>query len=144
MKYFQSICEIENHLLEVIKELQNKSKKYEHLEELYNENNIDEIQKELLAIKYLKNLQFGLGYHEKENLIKPEVDVINNCLNRHLFYIEKIFGVKQDNLKEKNHKFPTIVKRYKACKYYLFEFTKKIWYEKLPYEILSYNNKYKK
>lgn len=144
MKYFQSICRMKDHFQEAINDLQRKNGRFEQVKELYNENNIDELEEELLALKYLRSLQFGLAHHEKENLIKPTVDVMNRCLNRYLQYIEKVFGVKQNTLKEKRERFPFTVKEYQACKHYLFQFTKRIWYEKLPEEILTFENKYGK
>lgn len=139
VKYFQALADIRNHYDEILRCFRNSQFALMLLESW----GIDPSEKELIleereALRYLIGCQLML-VHDK-NAKKPTIEVVNRCLNRHLVFLEKIHNCHVYNVNKHRSKF--IQKQYKACRHYLFKFSLPAWYEKLPAEILTFENKY--
>lgn len=104
-----------------------------------DKNNILE---EIDAISYLISCQTMIARRNDQNDVKPSIEVANRAFNR---VIEQLSSThrQEDNGKPV---FRTNVaqKEYDACKHYLFQFSLPAWYEKLPSEVLTFNNKWGK
>jgi hypothetical protein len=138
MKYFQALADIKRHYDDI---LQNFEIPYGHfLLETWgiNPNEKDPLIEERDALRYLLACQ-GMMAHD-ENAKKPEILVINRCLERHLGFLEKVHKCHAYNVNQ--HRLKIIRKQYKACRHYLFKFTLPAWVKGLPDEVLSFKNKY--
>ena len=139
MKYFQSLADIERHYDDILVNIEKP--KYGH--PLLETWNIDPSEKLVLieereALRYLLACQNMMA--RGENAKKPEIEVVNRCLTRHLAFLEHIHGVHAYNVNQ--HRLKTVTKQYKACRHYLFKFSLPAWVRKMPEEVLSFENKY--
>jgi len=140
VKYFQIIAHIESHYEEILRNF-NKDLKYGMmLLETWDirEEDKEEIMEEKEVLRYLVACQIGLS--RKENVKKPSIEIVNRCFNRHLTFLEKIHKCHAYNVNK--YENPLVRKEYKACRHYLFQFSLPAWYEKMPEEIISFENKY--
>lgn len=140
MKYFQALARIENRYDDI---LQNFELPYGHI--LLESWGIDPSKKDQLieereALRYLVACQTMMAYDEYGNAKKPEIPVINRCLERYLRFLEKVHKCHAYNVNQ--HRLKIIRKEYKACRHYLFKFTLPAWVKALPDEILTFKNKY--
>jgi hypothetical protein len=139
MKYFQAIADIQNHYDEILRQCDNLKWGKELLGtwgiSLTDKENIIEERK---VLRYLIGCQHMLvrGMNAK----KPSLNVVQRCFERHLSYLERIHDCHAYNVN--NHSSKIIQKEYKACRHYLFKFSLTAWYDKLPNEILTFENKY--
>jgi hypothetical protein len=139
MKYFQPIAAIKNHYDDMVSHFDNPKWGHGVLESwgiALTEK--DEIAEEREVLRYLIGCQLDLV--RDDNAKKPRVDLVNRCLNRHLVFLEKIHKCHAYNVNK--HTSRLIQKEYKACRHYLFKFSLPIWVEKLPNDILTFENKY--
>lgn len=139
MKYFQGLADIRNHYDEILKHYDNPKWGTDMLVSWgINVSEKELIKEEREVLRYLigcqRNLVFG------ENSKKPRLDVVQRCFNRHLDFLDKIHGCRADNANK--HRNELVRKQYKTCRHYLFQFSLPAWYEKLPIEILTFENKY--
>lgn len=140
IKYLQGVADIYHHYKDILRYAQGNGK-YDHLLlETWNIElkDMELIREEYEFLRYLLGVQLGI-IHE-ESAIKPSIEIVNRCLNRHLSFIKEIYRY-DDNTKEKAN--PIVVREYKACKHYLFQFSLNGWYKRLPDKILSYEEKYR-
>lgn len=140
MKYFQSIADIKNHYDEIIERIESND---EFSEMLLDTWEISQNEKKILleereALRYLIGCQTSLV--KISNAQKPSIEAANRCFNRQLRFLEKIHDCHAYNVNKHPNKI--IQKKYKACRHYLFQFSLKAWYKKLPKEILTFENKY--
>lgn len=139
MKYFQALADIRNHYDDVLKHMDEPKFGHFFLESWeIDAKEKEKIIEEKEALRYLTSCHLMLA--GDENAKKPTVEVVNRCLNRHMKYLEKIHKCDQKTVKTHPSKF--IQKEYKACKHYLFQFSLPAWYEKMPNEVLTFENKY--
>lgn len=145
MKYFQGIADIKNHYEDIIRN-------FESISELEVENyasrlldswgiNLDEkelILEEIEVLSYLLACQLNIA--TKINAVKPSIELVNRCFKRHLKFLEEIHNCHQWNVNK--HRSKLIIREYNTCTHYLFKFTQKGWVDKLPNEILTFENKY--
>jgi len=141
MKYFQSIATIQAHYKDILRAYDDETYGKVLLETWgISWNEKEAIKEELDVLEYLISCQHGLALWRSEDSIKPTVELVNRCFNRHLDFLERIHGCHQTNVNRQGN--PSIVKQYKACRHYLFQFSLPAWLEKLPDEILTFENKY--
>lgn len=138
MKYFQAIADIERHYDDILDSFARLNGLL-----LLETWGIDPSEKEQLieereALRYLIACQLMMA--RGENAKKPEITVINRCLERQLGFLEAVHGCHAYNVNK--HRLKTIQKQYKACRHYLFKFTLPAWVKKMPDEILTFENKY--
>lgn len=140
MKYFQGIADIKNHYDDILRQFGNE--KYGHgLLETWNIglDEKEDILEEREMLRYLVGCETMI-VHE-ENAKKPTIEIVNRCFHRHLEFLKEIFYIYEQNVNQYNDKL--IQREYKTCRHYLFQFSLPAWYEKLPDEILTFQNKYK-
>lgn len=138
MKYFQALADIQRHFDDI---LENFEKPYGNI--LLETWGIDPSEKEQLieereALRYLVACQLMMAHDE--NAKKPEIPVVNRCLERHLRFLETVHKCHAYNVNK--HRLKTIRKQYKACRHYLFKFSLPAWVKNLPDEVLTFENKY--
>lgn len=139
LKYFQTLADIRNHYNDVLRNFDNPAWGHGLLESWGIElNEKPQLEEEMEALRYLVGLQTMLV--SVSNAKKPSKEVVRRCLNRHLAFLDKIHHCNASNVN--NHKSKLIQTEYKACRHYLFQFSLMAWYEKLPNEILTFENKY--
>jgi hypothetical protein len=95
------------------------------------------LREEEKAIYYLSRLRTEVAI---KTIYKPPTEVVLRALNRQLLFLDKIYKVTEKTYKDKS-KNKIAIKRYKACKYYLFKFTLKAWVDSLPEYIEGLKNK---
>ncbi|PGP14587.1 hypothetical protein COA01_29985 [Bacillus cereus] len=139
LKYFQAIADIQNRYDEILNHFDNEKWGHDLLLtwgiELSEKENIIE---EREVLRYLIGCRHMFVH--KTNVTKPSLHVVQRCFHRYLSFLEKVHRCHAYNV---NHHSSIIVrKKYKACRYYLFKFSLPAWYEKLPNEILTFENKY--
>lgn len=143
IKYLQPIFEIERHYDDIIRNIDRP--KYGHLLlETWEIDSQDEtVRKEIIeekeALRYLLACQ-GMIARGDKNAKKPDIAVMNRCLERHLRFLETIHDCHAYNVNK--HRLSNVSKQYKACRHYLFKFSLPAWYEKMPEEVLTFDNKY--
>lgn len=141
MKYFQAIADIENHYQDILRYMDNEGHGHMLLETWgIGVSEKEQIIEEKEMLRYLIGCQLDLV--RESNAKKPSIDVVNRCLKRQLAFLESVHNCHAYNVNK--HRLPTVRKKYKACRHYLFKFTQKAWVEKLPNEILTFENKYGK
>ncbi|WPS85642.1 hypothetical protein SMD22_00860 (plasmid) [Brevibacillus halotolerans] len=144
MKYFQSIAEILNHYDEILQRFDKIPWGHMLLDTWgikVTEKEREKLIEEREVLRYLIGCELMLVNDENgENAKKPSLHVVQRCFQRHLDFLEKIHRCHAYNV----NKHPNVKtrKEYKACRYYLFKFSLSAWYEKLPNEILTFQNKY--
>lgn len=139
MKYFQAIADIRNHYDDILPKFKNQNYGHVFLESWGIEpSEEDLIIEEREVLRYLIGCQLSL-VHET-NSKKPSINTVQRCFNRQLNYLEKVHKCHAYNVNE--HPSKLIQKQYKACRHYLFKFSLPAWYENLPDEILTFENKY--
>lgn len=139
MKYFQAIADIRNHYDDMCHYFDNEQWGYQLLETWeVSPTEKDAIMEEREVLRYLIGCQHMLV--SDENAKKPTLDMVQRCFYRHLSFLEKIHHCHAYNVNKHSSKF--IQKEYKACRHYLFQFSLPAWYEKLPDEILTFENKH--
>ncbi|AJD93516.1 hypothetical protein JMA_41990 (plasmid) [Jeotgalibacillus malaysiensis] len=140
MKYFQSIAQMEKHYVEILSQFDEKRKHGLSLLESWNifPKDKEDIIEEREALRYLVGCQIGVV--REQNAVKPKVEVIERCLTRHIYFLESTFGLTDENV----NKSTDIIskKEFKACRHYLFKLSLPAWYEALPAEILTFENKH--
>lgn len=141
MKYFQAIGRIIDHYDDILREWDRS--KYGHLLLETWGIEITSKEKELIieereVLRYLMGCQLSLV--RDTNSKKPKLEIAKRCFNRHLTFLEKIHSCHAYNVNK--YKSKLVQKEYKACKHYLFKFSLPAWYEKLPEEILTFENQY--
>lgn len=141
MKYLQGITDIESHYDDILYNIDNPSPISGYL--LLETWDIDYKDKELFieereVLRYLIGCQLGIVHDN--NALKPSHEVVHRCFERQLAYLEKIHKIHAYNVNK--HKNKIARRKYKACRHYLFKFSLQAWYEKLPNEILTFENKY--
>jgi len=100
---------------------------------------IQEFKEDRNVLRYILCCQWGLS-HYAEDIYKPDVEIVNRCLNRYISYLEKLFEINDYNVNK--HRMKNVAKQYKACRHYLFKFSQGIWYHKLPDMIPCFATKY--
>lgn len=140
MKYFQGIADILNHYNTMMDNFQENRKYGLELLETWNvyPEDKDDIFEEREALRYL--LGCRLGMVREKNAQKPSLEVVERCFQRHVAFMKEIHGVDDYNVNK--HDDPLVKKEFKTCRHYLFKFSLPAWYEKLPEEILTFENKY--
>lgn len=138
MKYLQALADIERHYDDILQYFE-----IPYGEVLLKTWDIDPSEKEQLieereAVRYLLACQIMMAY--EENAKKPEIPVVNRCLERHLGFLEKVYNCHAYNVNQ--HRLKIIRKQYKACRHYLFQFSLPAWYKRMPEEVLMFENKY--
>lgn len=138
MKYFESIAQIHKHYGEIVVQFDKK-----HGLSLLESWGIfpkdkEDIIEEKEALRYLVGCQTGLV--REENAKKPDVKVVERCLIRHIDFLESTFGLTDANVNKSTDILSK--KEFKACRHYLFKFSLPAWYDALPDEILTFENKY--
>jgi hypothetical protein len=141
MKYFQSIGSIKDHYDNIFRLGFDDDKYGKYTLDNWN---IDATEKDLILeerelLRYLLGCQLTLVH--VSNVKKPSLEAVNRCFNRHLYFLEKFDDINAYNVNK--HPSKNIQKEYKACRHYLFKFSLPAWYDKLPDEILTFENKYK-
>lgn len=139
MKFFQGIADIKRHYDDMITHFDNT--KYGHM--LLGTWNVKvedkkEIEEEREALRYLLGCQLMLVHDE--NATKPSISVMNRCFHRHLGFLSDIHRCTSETYKKSN---PLVRKEFETCQHYLVQFSVPSWYNKLPNEILTFENKYK-
>lgn len=139
MKYFQSLASIRDHYDDILRNFQSETYG-KRLLETWNISweERESIQEEKEVLSYLIGCQLSIVHNQ--NVKKPTIEIAKRCFNRHLDFLEQIHGCHQTNVNRQGN--PSIVKQYKACRHYLFQFSLPAWLEKLPDEILTFENKY--
>jgi hypothetical protein len=139
VKYFQPLADIRKHYDDILRNFDNP--KWGHL--LLETWGIKLMDKEDL-VEEREVLRYLVGCNrmlvQDHNAKKPTLDAAERCFNRHLVYLEEIHSCHAYNVNK--HSSILIQKEYKACRHYLFQFSLNTWYEKLPNEILTFENKY--
>ncbi|PLS19478.1 hypothetical protein CVD28_03415 [Bacillus sp. M6-12] len=144
MKYFQAIADIERHYEDILYNIDNPSPISGHL--LLETWDIDPKDKELLTeekevLRYLIGCQLSIV--RDTNAKKPSLDVVKRCFERQLHFLEKIHKCHAYNVNKLSYAHAKLIqKQYKACRHYLFKFSLPAWYEKMPNEILTFENKH--
>jgi len=139
MKFFQAIADIKRHYDTILENFDNP--RFGHSLLASWGINLDEkhlIIEEHEALRYLVGCQINMV--RDTNAKKPSIDVMNRCLERHLRFLETIHKCHAFNVNK--HPSSLVQKEYKACRHYLFKFSLPAWYEKMPAEILTFENKH--
>lgn len=140
VKYFQAIADIQNHYEDVICHFDNLRFGHSLLETWgIKLSEKESIIKEQDVLRYLLGCKWGF-IHDK-SVRKPSIEIVQRCFQRQLTFLEKIHKCNAYNVNQHHSKL--IQKQYKACRHYLFKFSLPAWYEKLPNEILTLQEKYK-
>lgn len=139
MKYFQGVADIESHYANIVENYKSGHWGRSLLDTWdIKEKDKADILEEKDVLRYLIGCQLSLV--RDSNVKKPTIEAVNRCFNRHLKFLEDVHNCHQWNV----NKYPSlhIRKQYKACRHYLFKFSLRAWVDKLPDEILTYENKY--
>lgn len=147
MKYFQGVADIHNYYHEILWTMDIDGIDKRYLDVMLKvrevqEGEMSDFMEEYEAITYLVCCRLEMAYKEVGNLRKPSVEVMNRCLNRYLKYIDKVHHCRADNYRQ--HVSKHMRNSYLAARHYLFKFSLPAWYAKLPDEILTYENKWRK
>ena len=144
VKYFQQLADIQRQLERVITIL--KVKPLEVVIEdfgwaLSETDTVELIEEELLLCRYFiaHRHEFARG---DENIQKPSIETAKRCFTRHLAFLKETFDVTPSSVFPSSDYRHNVVKEAKCAKHYLFQFSLPAWYEKLPAEILTFDNKY--
>lgn len=141
MKYFQPLADIRNHYDDIVHHFNDSKYGLSLLETWGIElKDKEDILEEREVLRYLVGCQIMLVHDY--NAKKPSIALVERTLNRQLSFLEDIHNCNAYNVNK--HRSKLIQKRYKACRHYLFKFSLPAWYEKLPNEILTFENKYPK
>lgn len=140
IKYFQPLADIERHYDDILFNFDEKNEFRRGLNETWGilpEDEADIIE-EREVLRYLLGCRFG--WVRNQNVKKPSLHVVERCFNRHITFLGRIYKLDDFNVNKCTH--PTVKKEFKACRHYLFQFSLPAWYDKLPDEILTFENKY--
>lgn len=139
MKYLQGLADMRHHYECIMQNMSNTNHGHLLLE-TWNINpcDKDELEEEQEALRYLIGCQTGLVHDT--NAIKPSVQTINRCFERHLDFLHTIHDCHTFN--HNKHRSKIIQEEYNACRHYIFKFSLPAWVEKIPDEILTFENKY--
>lgn len=143
MKYFQGIADIEDHYDRILNEFDNKKWGPTILSTwgiAWSEEEKTRILEEKEVLRYLIGCQLGLVHDN--NVKKPTLEVVNRCFNRQLKFLETVHKINQWNVNKHPNKITK--RKYKTCRHYLFKFSLQGWVDRLPEEILTYENKWGK
>lgn len=143
VKYFQPIADLYRHYEDIMRNFEKDSKYGLMLLETWGirEEDKQDIIEEKEVLRYLLACRHGIA--RKVNVKKPTIEVVNRCFHRHLDFLEKIHKCHAYNVNKLTYPHASLIqKQYKACRHYLFKFSLPAWYEKLPDEILSFENRY--
>ena len=143
MKYFQSIATIQAHYKDILRAYDDETYGKVLLETWgISWNEKEAIKEELDVLEYLISCQHGLALWRSEDSIKPTVELVNRCFNRHIGFLESVFRLDKWNVNK--HHSKTIIKEYKACRHYLFKFSCPGCVESPLSWIHAFENKYPK
>jgi hypothetical protein len=142
IKYFQPIADIQYHYEDALRHFEDSNRgQYGHmllktwgLKETDQKDLIEE--KDVLSYLLACRLTLARGKTAK----KPSLEVVERLFNRHLAYLESIHKCHAYNVNK--HRSSNIRKQYKACRHYLFKFSLPGWYDKLPLEIPTFEEKH--
>lgn len=140
MRYFNEIAYIRNHYDDIIENAEVNGERNWMLLETWGiyPNDIEAIREERKVLSYLIACQLSMA--REETTVKPSLEVVERLFTRQLAFLERIHRCHAYNVNK--HSNPVIRKKYKACRHYLFKFSLPAWYEKLPAEILTFEQKY--
>ena len=140
MKYFQGVADILNHYDNILENFREDRKYGLSLLETWDvyPKDKEDIIEEREVLRYLLGCQLGLV--REENAKKPTLEVVERCFNRQIAFMNKNHRI--DDFNVNKYPNPIVKKEFKACRHYLFKFSLPAWYEKLPAEILTFDNKY--
>ncbi|AFV21901.1 hypothetical protein BTB_502p05960 (plasmid) [Bacillus thuringiensis Bt407] len=140
VKYFQAIADIQNHYDDILRQFEKPKFGHSLLESWgIKLSEKEAIMEERDVLKYLIGCR--LGVVRNKSVQKPAIEVVQRCFKRYLVFLEMVFKCNAHNVNK--HPYKSIQKQYKACRHYLFKFSLPAWYEKLPNEILTLQEKYK-
>lgn len=143
MKYFQSIAKIQDHYKDILRAYDDESYGKVLLETWgISWDEKEAIMEELEVLDYLISCQHGIAFWSSKDVVKPTVELVTRCFNRHLRFLESVFRIDQYNVNK--HHSKNIIKEYKACRYYLFKFSCPGWVKRMPDRLLTFDNKYPK
>lgn len=143
MKYFQTIADIQDYFKTILWNFEDERyKKYGR--SLLDSWEIDisdkdDIIEEKEALDYLIACQYNFT-HDDRTIVKPSIEVMNRCLERHLKFLENTFGCTAYTVNKLRSNL--VKKEYKACRHYLFKFSLPAWYAKMPEEIKPLNSRF--
>lgn len=139
MKYFQSLADIYKHYNEVLSNI-DKPKFGHSLLETWgiNPSDKDSLIEEQEVLRYLIGCQ--LMQVRDKNAEKPAQEIAERCFKRHLRFLDLVHDCTDDNAKK--HPSKLVRDEHSACHYYLFQFSQTGWYDNLPNEIFTFENKY--
>ena len=139
IKYFQPLADIKKHYDDIIDNFGGSRFQLSLLDTWgIKEEDKEDIIEEHEALRYLVGLKINLV--RDSNSCKPNIVTVNRLFNRHLYFLEKIHNCPSSNVNK--YPNPLIKKSYKACRHYLFQFSLPAWYDKLPEEVLTFENKH--
>lgn len=139
IKYFQPVADIKNHYVDILRAFEDKNNGKDTLKDwLIKEVDFENIKQEADVVRYLLACQHGFSMYG-EDLKKPTLEAVNRCFSRHLAFLNHVFNVNSGTYKLREIKefYPTVVKEYIACLYYLEKFSDESWLKKMPDEVLT-------
>lgn len=146
IKHFNQIASIKNHLEDVVRQMK-KTSTMSNITDwgwgITEKDTKEMIKEEILVCKYLIAYQLGIANGE-QNIQKPTLEVVERCFNRHLVFLQETFKITPTSKIPSTSYMNESLKEAKCCKHYLFQFRLPAWFDKLPAEILTYENKYNK
>lgn len=92
----------------------------------------EEIQLEIDAIKFVAGLYKGF-VRSPYSIKRPSNELITSAFNR----IIEIADIVHDTQRNSKNKNPLVQKEVACAYYYIFQFTKEAWVDKLPEELIS-------
>ena len=141
MKYSQGLFDIKNRYTDILKQFENEKYGKGLLESW--EIPLDEkeqIEEEKEVLHFLLSCDGNLAHGTKA--IKPSLEAANRCFHRYLKLLNDVDGCDAKNVKTYPDKL--VQREYNTCRHYLFQFSLPAWYEKLPNEVLTYEEKHQK
>lgn len=140
MRFFNELFYIQNHYDNILTNAEMDGERNWSLLETWNirPEDIEDIREERKVLSYLLACKLSIAREEKA--VKPELAIVERLFNRQLMFLENVHGIHAYNANK--HRNPMTRKKYKACRHYLFKFSLPAWVEKLPAEILTFDEKY--
>ena len=139
IKYFQPLADIRNHYDDALRQFDNERFGKMLLETWgIKETDKEDLIEESDVLRYLIACRLTLARDKSAK--KPSQKVVQRLFNRQLEFLESIHKCHAYNVNK--HSSKNIQKQYKACRHYLFKFSLPAWYEKLPIEIPTFEEKY--
>ena len=139
MKYLDGLFDMKNRYKDILRQFDN---------ERYGEYTLtswgikmeekEQIEEEKEVLHFLLSCEGNLAHGTKA--IKPSIEAANRCFHRYLKLLNDVDGCDAKNVKTYPDKL--VQREYNTCRHYLFQFSLPAWYEKLPSEVLTYEEKY--